>query len=205
MEPAASPATAEPAPSAKEAGAQAPTEGRADGTIKRGTKASAAQPTTPVAAAAEGASPATAGPPALSPRAQPSQRTWLGFLLTLVAIGAVVALLGLSAWLYKPMSKAWNNKRAVDHPSENTFDLGKGECVQPQCPALGVCRQAPRTTHPKPHTPRIPTPPRTHPSLAVAPGAPFHPLRTSPRCTSLSLCPRTMRRGAYPRRRALMT
>jgi hypothetical protein len=97
-----------------------------------------------------------------------------------VAIGAVVALLGLSAWLYKPMSKAWNNKRAVDHPSENTFDLGKGGCVQPQCPALGVCRQAPRTTHPQPHTPRIPNAPShapfsgsgtrgTFPSLADKP------------------------------------
>ena len=146
MEPAPSPATAEPAPSAKEAVPD--TEGRSDGIIKRGTKASAAQPTTPVAAAAEGASSATADPPAETPRAQPAQRTWLGFLLTLVAIGAVVALLGLSAWLYKPMSKAWNNKRAVDHPSENTFDLGKGECVwsaQPSRP--GWCRPGASSTH----------------------------------------------------------
>ena len=60
-------------------------------------------------------------------------RTLLGTLLTLAAIGAALTLVALGAWLYKPMSKAWSNKRAADHPSENYFDMGKcvwggGEC-----------------------------------------------------------------------------
>ena len=120
------------------------TEGRPDGVVSR----AGGKPAAAAAAAATPAAPAAAAAPLLpQPRPAP-KRTLLGLLCTLAAIGAVLTLAALAAWLYKPMSKAWSNKRAPDHPSENFFDLGK--CVPPVAATAAAAARAPASPSPGP-------------------------------------------------------
>jgi hypothetical protein len=120
-------------------------EGRADGVISRGT----AKPASTVGAAG---SPVAA---VSTTRAERPKASLLNLLCTVFAIGSIFGALLLTLWLYKPMTKAWNNTRAPDHPSENVFDLGLGECVGPSSPprarafylreprvSLSLCRQS---------------------------------------------------------------
>jgi dolichyl-phosphate beta-glucosyltransferase len=126
------------------------------------------------------APPAKAAAAASAPSAPAGRSCW-SILCALIFYGALLGFAVVAWWLYPPLKKAYLNKRAPDHPSENMFSLGKvGGFVCGGGAPRRARENTPLTTHP-------PRPPPSPPSRP-APPLPF-PARSTGRFPSITEAP----------------